>query len=93
MGLAKLQPNKSLPVQYYLYEMKLVRDGWGGVVEQWNRYSDYTQPVKRPVWLTDPSVDHVIPLSADAAEYDYELDHGHRNIGSWIDKAAKQSGR
>jgi len=29
----------------------------------------------------------------DAAEYDYEQDHGHRNIGGWIDQAAKQSGR
>jgi hypothetical protein len=29
----------------------------------------------------------------DAAEYDYEQDHGHRNIGGWIDQAAKQAGR
>jgi hypothetical protein len=29
----------------------------------------------------------------NAAEYDYELDYGHRNIGSWIDKAANQAGR
>jgi MTH538 TIR-like domain (DUF1863) len=93
MGVAKLQPNKRLPPQYYLYEMKLVPDGYGGVLEQWSRYSDYTAPVKKPAWLTDPSVDHVMPLSVDAAEYDYDLDDGHRNIGSWIDKAAKQSGR
>jgi hypothetical protein len=85
MGVAKLQPNKHLPPQYYLYEMKLVPDGCGGVIEQWSRYSDYTAPVKKPAWLTDPSVDHVIPLSADAAEYDYEQGHGHRSIGSWID--------
>jgi hypothetical protein len=93
MGVAKLQPNKPLPPQYYLYQMKLVPDGYGGVIEQWSRYSDYTAPVKKPAWLTDPSVDHVIPLSADAAEYDYEEDHGHRYIGSWIDQAAKQAGR
>ncbi len=93
MGIAKLQPNKRLPPQYFLYEMKLVPDGYGGVIEQWSRYSDYTAPVKKPAWLTDPSVDYVMPLSADAAEYDYELGHGHRNIGSWIDQAAKQAGR
>jgi hypothetical protein len=73
--------------------MELVSDGYGGVIEQWSRYSDYTQSVKKPAWLTDPSVDHVMSLSTDAAEYDYELDHGHRNIGSWIDKAARQAGR
>jgi hypothetical protein len=49
--------------------------------------------VKKPAWLTDPGVDEVMPLSVDAAEYDYEQDHGHRNIGSWIDQAAKQAGR
>jgi hypothetical protein len=93
MGVAKLQPNKRLPPQYYLYEMKLVPDGYGGVIEQWSRYGDYTLPVKKPVWLTDPNVDHVVPLSVDAAEYDYEQDHGLRNIGSWIDQAARQAGR
>ena len=93
MGIAKLQPNRRLPPQYYLYEMKLVPDGYGGVIEQWSRYSDHTAPVKKPAWVTDIGVDHVMPLSVDAAEYDYELEHGHRNIGSWIDKAAKQAGR
>jgi hypothetical protein len=93
MGIAKLQPDKRLPPQYYLCEMKLVPDGYGGVIEQWSRYGDYTAAVKKPAWLTDPSVDEVMPLSADTAEYDYEQDHGHRNIGSWIDQAAKQAGR
>jgi len=94
MGVAKQQPNEHLPPQYYLCEMKLVPDGSGGVIEQWYRYNDYTAPVKKPAWLTtDPAVDYVVPLSADTAEYDYEHDHGHRNIGSWIDQAAKQAGR
>jgi hypothetical protein len=93
VGVAKLQPNKRLPPQYYLCEMKLVSDGYGGVIEQWSRYGDYTAPVKKPTWLTDPNVDEVMPLSVDAVEYDYEQDDGHRNIGSWIDEAAKQAGR
>jgi hypothetical protein len=93
MGIAKLQPNKYLPPKYYIYEMMLVPDGNGELIRQWKPYSDYTLAVKKPVWLTDPKVDYVMPLSVDAAEHDYELDHGHRNIGSWIDNAAKQAGR
>jgi MTH538 TIR-like domain (DUF1863) len=93
MGIAKLQRDARLPPRYYLYEKRLVQNGYGQLTEEWNPYSDHTDPVKKPAWLTDTSVDHVVPLSVDAAEYDYELDHGNRNIGSWIDKAAKQAGR
>jgi hypothetical protein len=93
MGVAKLQPNTRLPPQYYLFEMELVPDGYGEVIEQWSRYGDYTLSVKKPAWLSDPSVDHFMALSVDAAEYDYEVDHGDRNIGNWIDQAAKQAGR
>jgi antiphage defense system Thoeris ThsB-like protein len=93
LGVAKLQPDKRFPPRYYLYELALVPDGYGGLTEQWTRYGDYAMPVKKPDWLTDPSLDHVMPLSADAAEYDYVHDHGYRNIGSWIDEAAKKAGR
>lgn len=93
MGVAKIQRNPNVPPQYFLYDMNFAPDGNGGLVENWTPYSDYTDPVKRPLWLTDPTIGHVTPLSVDTAEYDYELDHGHRNIGSWIDKAAKQAGR
>ncbi len=93
MGIAKVQPYKHLPPQYCLYEMTLVPNGYGGQIEHWSRYRDYTAPVRKPVWLTDPTVDHVVPLSVGTAEYDYEQDNGHRNIGSWIDMAAKQAGR
>jgi hypothetical protein len=93
MGVAKLQPDKRMAPQYHLFEMKWVLDGNGGVTEQWSPYRDYTQPVKKPGWLSDPDVGYVMPLSVDTAEYDYERDHGHRNIGSWIDQAAKQAGR
>lgn len=93
LGVAKLQPDKRLPPRYYLYEMSLVYDGYGCVTEQWTKYGDYVMPVKKPDWLTDPLPGHVMPLSADAAEYDYAGLTGHRNIGSWIDKAAKQAGR
>ncbi len=73
MGVAKLQPNALLPPQYYLYEMTLVPNGYGGVIEKWSRYGDYSLSMKKPAWVSDPDVDHVMPLSVDAAEYDYEL--------------------
>jgi hypothetical protein len=93
MGIAKLQRDARLPPRYYLYEKRLVQNGYGQLIEEWSPYSDYTDPVKKPGWLTDPSLNHVMSLSPDAMEYDYELEHGHRNIGSWIDTAAKQAGR
>jgi hypothetical protein len=93
MGIAKLQADKRLPPQYYLYELTFVLDGHGDKIEHWSPYHDYTAAVEKPAWLTDPSVDHVMALSVDAAEYDYEQDNGHRNIGSWIDMAANQAGR
>lgn len=93
MGVAKLQPSARVPPQYYLFEIEFVPDSHGGLVEQWSRYGDYTLPIKKPAWLEDPSVGYVVPLSANAAEYDYQFDDGHRNVGSWIDKAAKQAGR
>jgi hypothetical protein len=93
MGIAKIQQNANTPPQYFLYEMSFAPDGNGGLVENWTPYGDYTAPVKKPAWLTDPSVGYVMPLSNNTAEYDYVLDQGHRSIGSWIDEAAKQAGR
>jgi hypothetical protein len=93
MGIAKLQRDKRRPPQYFLYRMNHVPEGHGVMVEQWTRYDDYTSPVRKPTWLNDPDVNYVMPLAVNAAEYDFELDHGHRNIGSWIDEAARQAGR
>jgi hypothetical protein len=93
IGIAKLQSDARLPPRYFLYEKRLVPNGYGQLVEEWQPYGDHAAAVKKPSWLTDPSLDHVMPLSADAAEYDYELENGHRNIGSWIDKAAQRAGR
>jgi MTH538 TIR-like domain (DUF1863) len=92
MGIAKLQRGLG-SAEYFLYEMWFEPDGHCGLSKNWQPYSDYTQAVKKPAWLRDPDVGYVMPLSADAAEYDYVLDSGHRNIGAWIDKAAKQAGR
>jgi MTH538 TIR-like domain (DUF1863) len=93
MGIAKLQSDARLPPRYFLYEKRLVPNAYGQLVDEWHPYGDHTVAVKKPSWLSDPSLNHVMPLSANAAEYDYELENGHRNIGSWIDTAAKQAGR
>jgi hypothetical protein len=34
-----------------------------------------------------------MPLSQNAAEYDYVQQLGNKNIGAWIDTAAIQAGR
>jgi len=89
MAVGKVQENVWDPVKYYLFELR--SDGVGGV--GWFKYSDYTFAIDLPKWVADPKVGRVMPLSYNAAEYDYVADNGSRNIGSWIDAAAKQAGR
>ena len=56
---------------------------------QWLPYEDYTQAVAFPTYLAG----FIRPLSAGTSVYDYATQDGHRNIGAWIDAAAKQVGR
>jgi len=93
MGIAKIRSHNRMLPEYFIYEKNFVADGHGGVVEQWSRYSGYSDALSKPAWLSDPGVNEVMPLSVDTSEYDYAEGHGHRNIGSWIDLAAKQAGR
>ncbi len=94
MAIGRHQPDIRKPALYYLYEKEYVSDGRGGWVPQWIRYADHRDPITLPKWVNDPGHhDYVMPLSVNAAEYDYVVENGHRNIGSWIDKAAKQAGR
>jgi hypothetical protein len=79
--------------RYYLYEKQAMPNGVGGYGWVWNRYSDFTSSVTLPPWLADPVPGYVTPLSQNATVYDYIADDGHRNIGSWIDKAAQGAGR
>ena len=95
MAVGKEQNNALRPARYFLYEKLKVSDPaaaagwrWG-----WFKYEDYTLSVDLPGWVTDPGPGHVTPLSACADEYDYMADNGHRNIGSWIDLAARRAGR
>ena len=93
MAVGNVQPDIFKPARYYLFERQAVPDGSGGYRWAWNRYGDYTSWVSLPPWLADPARDHVRPLSDGATAYDYIADNGHRNIGSWIDRAAKGAGR
>lgn len=90
MGVFK-HPNGQL----YLYEKQgVVVDRLTGATEwQWRPYADYKLAVPLPQYMTEPSVNHVVPLSAYADEYDYVAEMGHRNLGLWIDRAAKRAGR
>jgi hypothetical protein len=93
MAIGKVQEANFEPPQYYLFEKLPVRDDVGGWKWGWQRYSDYTNSVKRPRWLTDPLPGYVTPLSQNADAYDYIANNGHKNIGGWIDRAAQQAGR
>jgi hypothetical protein len=93
MAIGKVQADVWQPVRYYLFENRRVSNGVGGWEWGWYRYDDYTLPVDLPGWMADPKPGFVTPLSDGSAEYDYIADNGHRNIGSWIDIAAKRAGR
>jgi hypothetical protein len=80
---------------FYLYERRWVTlnlltqlGEW-----QWHPYQDYTQAVALPAYLQEPDVGWVRFLSAGTSVYNYATQDGHKNIGAWIDTAAKQVGR
>jgi hypothetical protein len=93
MGICKEQKNPLQQPRYRLYEKRRLANGVGGWDWAWLPYKDYTQSVDLPVWVNDPDPGYVMPLSVNAAEYDYIADNGHNNIGGWIDQAAKLAGR
>lgn len=93
MAVGKVQPGVLSTPKYYLFEKLAVPNGIGGYKWEWHRYSDYTSSVSLPPWVADPVAGYVTPLSQNATVYDYIADDGHRNIGSWIDKAAQGAGR
>lgn len=80
---------------FYLYEQRwvvvnlLTQQGeW-----QWHPYQDYTQAVAFPAYLQQTDVGFIRPLSTGTSVYNYATQDGHKNIGAWIDAAAKQVGR
>ncbi|RVI03193.1 hypothetical protein CN205_24115 [Sinorhizobium meliloti] len=74
-----------------------LRDGTYRLFEKtvfgWERYQDYSSVVKLPKYLREPAVDHVTPLNIGTMEYDFVGQNGSKNIGQWLDLAAKMAGR
>jgi hypothetical protein len=93
MAVGKVQPGVLSTPSYYLFEQLAVPNGIGGYKWEWHRYNDYISSVSLPAWVADPLAGYVTPLSQNATVHDYIPDDGHRNIGSWIDKAAQGAGR
>ena len=69
---------------YYLFE---------NILGLWRRYQDYTRQVPKPSYLPDMDVGCVRPLSSGTSCFDYSLQEGAKNLGGWIDLAAKAVGR
>jgi hypothetical protein len=90
MGISKNQFG-----MLYLYEKRLVLRSMSPVRYEWEwqPYADYTSPVTLPKYLSEPQVGYVTPLSYGARQYDYSGGEGVRNLGGWVDAAAKQVGR
>jgi hypothetical protein len=59
----------------------------------WQFYPDHTYQVSLPKYLREPTVGNVISLSSGTIEYDFALQDGYKNIGGWLDFAAKGAGR
>jgi hypothetical protein len=83
MGICKV-PGLADTWRYYLYEFKNCN---------WVPYQDYTLPVELPAYLPDPEPGFIQWLSAGVPIFDYVGGDGHKDIGGWIDRAAKSVGR
>ncbi|MBI3249571.1 MAG: TIR domain-containing protein [Deltaproteobacteria bacterium] len=84
MAVGKVQATWLTPPQYYLFMR---------TVSGWERYQDHTASVSLPLWLPDPAPGYVTPLTSGSSEYNYIIQEGHKNIGVWIDSAARKAGR
>ncbi|MET3524218.1 TIR domain-containing protein [Mesorhizobium abyssinicae] len=65
---------------------------WTG--SKWVSYSDYTRAIpESELWFVGPKTDAVLQISSHCMAYDYTQQHGHKNIGGWIETAAGLAGR
>jgi hypothetical protein len=93
--LKNTEPKGRNPLDYvgiYRAEGGIYFAEWVG--SGWRRYEDYTKPIASgDLWFAPPNDNHVIQLSAHSAHYDYILNNGYSNLGTWIETAAKAAGR
>ena len=58
------------------------------------KYTDYTLAIPAAdIWFPKPTSNSVVPLSKHCLRYDYSAEDGSKNLGSWIESAAKAAGR
>jgi hypothetical protein len=93
MAVGKVQSNALARPQYFLFEKLWFDDAFGRRMPGWYRYKDHQREVDLPSWLPDPAAGYVTPLSYAAKEYDYNPSLDQKNIGVWLDRAARQAGR
>lgn len=61
---------------------------------KWVKYKDYSLAVpSKDLWFAAPTTNTVVPLSQHCNRYDFTNGDGRKNLGSWIEAAAKQAGR
>jgi len=61
---------------------------------KWEAYSDYTRPIpESDLWFDAPKTNSVVPLSKHCLRYDFIAQDGRKNIGGWIETAAKLANR
>ena len=61
---------------------------------KWVQYSDYTRAIPEAgLWCRAPGTNQVTPLSTHCRSYDFVSQDGRKNIGTWIETAARSAGR
>ena len=62
--------------------------------DSWRKYKDYSLAIDaRDLPFPAPTSTTVIKLADHYPSYDYARQNGHRNIGGWIEMAARAAGR
>jgi hypothetical protein len=61
---------------------------------KWVKYGDYSLAIPPSnLWFAAPLSNHVVPLSTHCMRYDFVKQNGRRNIGGWIETAARLASR
>ncbi|MFY3147956.1 TIR domain-containing protein [Achromobacter xylosoxidans] len=62
--------------------------------QKWVSYADYTVAIpESDLWFTPPKSKSVVQLSTYCLSYDFKEEDGRRNIGGWIEAAARMANR
>jgi hypothetical protein len=78
---------------YYIYENFVEVDAQTGQLGWvWRPYEDFKNPVELPRYIPSIQPGFVMPLSSYTSVYDF-ANAGHKDIGAWIDQAARDVGR